>query len=139
MNVTRLHVALRELDYKQLCKLRTDVEKKNGIENDIQHYLKILEVKKNLLLFYSFSFSFDVQYDFDTSNDKIKEALSDDFEISMQYRHNAVEGFDIYIAYIFNEYIVFMQESKNRFNVIDCIKLSESPTYMKLLNYVSVF
>lgn len=137
METTRLHAALRGVDYRQLCKLRKAAPKKQGIENDIYHFLRLLETKKNVLFFFPYYLTFDSRLDFVCSNRKIQEALSNDFETAMQYRHNLVDDFDTYIAYIYDEHIMFMQEKDCRFNIVDYVGLDISPIYKKLQQYAT--
>lgn len=139
INGTRLNTAIRGLSYEQLCELRNSAPKQQGIENDICDFLITLETKKNLLLFWPYRLKFDSKCNFDIGNKQIQEAISDDFKDTMQYRHLLSPLFDTYLAYIFDEYIVFMNENKSRFTIVDTIKLNESPTYMKLRDYIPVF
>ncbi|SHO48700.1 hypothetical protein [Anaerocolumna xylanovorans] len=135
MNGTRLNTAIRGLDSAQLCELRNNAPKQQGIENDICDFLKTLATKKNLLLFRPYR----LRFDFDIGNKQIQEAISDDFKYIMQYCHALLPLFDMYRAYIFDEYIVLMKEKDSRFTIVNTTKLNESPTYMKLRDYISVY
>ena len=57
MTVTRMHAALRQTSLEDLERIRNDTSLL-PFEKDIQVFLKKLETKKNLLLFYPYEFSF---------------------------------------------------------------------------------
>ena len=134
IETTRLFAALRVYTFEQLCDLKMH-ELHDDIEKDILFFLKTLETKKNILMFFPFKFVYDKEYEFEVSVTQIRDALSNDFFCSMKYRKFVVAGYETYMCFIYNEFIVFMQEEENKFNIVDKVKLSESPTYMKLLKY----
>lgn len=138
MDVTRIHAALRNYNFEMLCKLRGNATKKQGVENDVCELLKTLETKKNLLLFFSYKFSFQGDYKFNEGVLQIQKAISSCFQVVMQYRHNVADGFDTYIAFVYDEHIVFVEEIDNYFSYIDSVKLSKSPIYLKLLSYEEI-
>lgn len=135
--ITFLHKALRDYDFDRLCAVRLNSPKKQGIENDICDLLDTLETKKHLLLFYPYIFSFANDHSFEDGVSQIIHALSDDFEVAMQYRHEVASGRDTYLAFIYDGHLVFLQEKACRFNLIGAVELSQSPVYMKLSRYTS--
>lgn len=137
--VTRLHVALRGLDYNQLCQLRKNLPDATATGKDIPQFLKKLETKKHLLLFFPYYFQFDVPYEFPVGVAKIQEALNGDFRHAIEYRRQLAKGFDTYMAFLYSERIVFMEERDGIFFYVDCVELSESPIYMKLADYAKYF
>lgn len=139
IQATRLHAALREYDYLKLCELQSRAPKKQGIENDIYELLETLETQKNLLLFFPYRFYFEQEYELNVGSAQIAEALSDDFQSAMEYRHEKTSGYDTYMCFIYNGHVIFMQENDNRFTVVDSVKLNKSPTYCRLLEYTDIF
>ena len=135
IKATRIHAALRDYSFEMLFELREKAIKKQGVENDICELLETLETKKNLLLFFPYSFSFDNEYEFHNGIFQIQEAMSNDFQFAMQYRHNLANNFDTYMAFVYDRHIVFMEETNNHFNFIDSIELSKSHVYQELLGY----
>lgn len=135
MNATRIHAALRDYSLNKLYKLRENATKKQGIENDIYELLETFETKKNLLLFFPYSFSFDNEHEFREGVFQIQKSISKDFQHTMQYRHNVANNFDTYMAFIYDGFIVFMEENHNNFSYIDSIELSKSPVYLNLSRY----
>lgn len=137
--VTLIHAALRDYSCSQLVELRKQNPKKQGIENDICQFLKTLETKKNLLLFFPYSFSFDTEYEVEGGSKQICSAINSDFSSAMEYRHNVVAGFDTFLCFIYSGHLVFLKDESNAFRIVDYVSLSESPTYMKLLDYAEDF
>lgn len=132
---TRIHVALRELRYVQLSQIRNKTKGVTKIEKDVRQFLKKLETKKNLLLFFPYHFRFDNDHAFEEGVAQIQEALNGDFCSAMEYRNSVRAEFDTYFAFLYDEYIVFMEEKDNLLFYVDSVKLNESPIYMKLASY----
>ena len=136
IKATRIHAALREYDFEGLQKLRTTTIKKQGVENDIIELLKTLETRKHLLLFFPYKFIFNDKYEFLAGIAQIQNALNSDFRCAMQYRtHEVGADFDTYIAFIYDDKIVFMIENAAHLSYIDSVNLTKSPVYMRLLDY----
>lgn len=133
--VTRIHTALRGLDLVQLTQIRTKTLPMKKYEQDICQFLKKLETKKNLLLFFPYYFRFDNDHAFEEGVAQIQEALNGDFHSAMEYRNSVRAEFDTYFAFLYDGYIVFMEEKDNLLLYADRVKLSESPIYMKLATY----
>ena len=139
IRATRIHAALRHYSFNMLCELREKTIKKQGIENDIYELLETLETRKNLLLFFPYSFSFDNEHEFREGVFQIQEVISNDFQFAMQYRNNVANNFNTYMACVYDEHIVFMEETNNHFSYIDSIELCKSPVYLKLSRYGELF
>ena len=136
IKATRIHAALRGYNYEDLRKLRETSVKKQGIENDIIELLKTLETRKHLLLFFPYKFEFQNSYEFFDGITQIQNALNGDFRCAMQYRAHEVEtGLDTYMAFIYDNRIVFMILEATQLSYIDSVNLACSPVYMRLLNY----
>lgn len=132
---TRIHAALRGLDLAQLTQIRTKSSTIETYEKDICQFLKKLETKKNLLLFFPYYFHFDDDHTFEEGVTQIQEALNGDFHSAMEYRNSVQAEFDTYFAFLYDGYIVFMEEKDNLLFYADSVKLNESPIYMKLASY----
>ena len=116
--------------------LFTTTIKKQGVENDIIELLETLETRKHLLLFFPYKFEFKNKYEFLTGITQIQNALNSDFRCAMQYRtHEVGADFDTYIAFIYDDKIVFMIENDAHLSYIDSVNLTKSPVYMRLLDY----
>lgn len=135
MQVTRIHAALRGYNFDELCELREKYTKKQGIENDIYELLETLETKKNLMLFFPYKFTFDNEHDFLDGVEQIREAVNNDFQYAMQYRKYVANDFDTYMAFVFDGYIVFMEEKNSILNFADRVELSKSSVYRNLSRY----
>lgn len=139
INATIMCKALREYSYSQLCELRRQNPKTYGLENDVCQFLKTLEKKKNLLLFFPFSFSFDTEYQIEEGSKQIAVALRSDFHNSMRYRHHVVTEYDTYLCFIYSRHLVVLKDEDEQFNIVDYICLKDSPTYLKLEEYTDCF
>ena len=134
IKATRIHAALRGYDFETLQKLRTTKVKKQGIENDIIEFLETLETRKHLLLFFPYEFEFQNKYKFLDGITQIKNALNSDFRCAMQYRaHEVGSDLDTYVAFIYDNSIVFMIEEATHLSYIERVDLTKSPIYMHLL------
>ena len=134
IKATRIHAALRGYDFETLQKLRTTKVKKQGIENDIIEFLETLETRKHLLLFFPYEFEFQNKYKFLDGITQIQNALNSDFRCAMQYRvHEVGSDLDTYVAFIYDNSIVFMIEEATHLSYLERVDLTKSPIYMHLL------
>ena len=132
---TRIHAALRDLDLTQLTQIRTKASTIETYEKDIFQFLKKLETKKNLLLFFPYYFHFDDDHAFEEGIAQIQDALNGDFRSAMEYRNSVRAEYETFFAFLYDGHIVFMEEKDNLLFFVDSVKLSESPIYMKLASY----
>ena len=132
--VTRIHAALRNYSYDDLCTLsKKDIKIMSmGIEKDICSTLDLLKTKKNILVFFPFSFSFDTEYNLEEGAVQIKNALNTDFSNIMKYRHNMVSNFETFLCFIYSDYLVVLKHTEDNFDIVDYVSLRCSPKYMKL-------
>ena len=136
IKATRIHAALRGYDFEGLRELRITAIKKQGVENDLIELLETLETRKNLLLFFPYKFQFKTKHEFLIGITQIQNALNSDFRCAMQYRtHEVGADFDTYVAFIYDDRIVFMIENGAHLSYIDSVNLTKSPVYMRLLDY----
>ena len=132
---TRIHAALRRCNFEELFELRKNMSRKQGIENDIKELLITLETKKNLLLFFPYSFKFECECELDAAIEELVGALSTDFSIAMKYRKYIVPQYDTYFAFLYSGYIIFLEEMDGILRYIDKVNVAKSPVYMHLTQY----
>lgn len=133
LEVTRLHVLLRNYNLDELCNLRKNPNPGKVYSSDVRNFLKILETEKNLLLFLPYRFFFEQDCEFSEGVSYIQDALNGDFQSSMQYREFVLKKkYDTYLAFIYQDSIVFLEESNNCLNYVDSVELSKSPIYEDL-------
>ena len=89
MTVTRLHAAIRQTSLDDLERIRNDTSLLPH-EKDIQVFLKKLETKKNLLLFYPYEFSYKENIHPESEIEFLAGALQDDFVNAFRYRSNRI-------------------------------------------------
>lgn len=138
IETTRLFAALRMFTFEELCDLKYK-ELTDTVEKDVASFLRTLETKKNVLLFFPYEFFYDKEYEFDVGVEGIRKSLSNDFECSMKYRKCIVKDFDTYMSFIYQGYFVFLQEKENKLEFVDKVRLNDSPIYMKLSKYSQIF
>lgn len=138
MEATKLYAAFRRKTYEELCKIRQSNGIKYGIENDMINVLKIMETKKNLLLFFPYKFTFDNPYDDKTAVQKISEGLTEDFHTLFEYRNKQTEkSYDTYLTCIYNNsFIIFRFDCKDSsLHFCEMVKTCKVPTFEKLTEY----
>ena len=96
-----------------------------------------LEKKKNLLLFFPYSFSFDTEYKLEEGSQQITFAINSDFCNAMKYRNHVAHGLDTYLCFTYSEHLVVLKAQNETLSIADYISLKNSPTYKKLLDYSS--
>ena len=138
IETTRLFAALRMFTFEALCNLK-DKELIDTVEKDVASFLRTLETKKNVLLFFPYEFFYDKEYEFDVGVEGIRKLLSNDFECSMKYRKYIAKDFDTYMSFIYQDYFVFLQEKENKLAFVDKVRLDDSPIYIKLSKYSQIF
>ena len=83
-----------------------------------------------------YKFEFKTKHEFLIGITQIQNALNSDFRCAMQYRtHEVGADFDTYVAFIYDDRIVFMIENGAHLSYIDSVNLTKSPVYMRLLDY----
>ena len=133
---SKMDLAQLKAEYPDLIASLQAEAVKQGVENDIIELLKTLETRKHLLLFFPYKFIFNDKYEFLAGIAQIQNALNSDFRCAMQYRtHEVGADFDTYIAFIYDDKIVFMIENAAHLSYIDSVNLTKSPVYMRLLDY----
>lgn len=135
MKGTRIHAALRRCNFEELFEFRKNMSRKQGVENDIKELLITLETKKNLLLFFPYSFKFECECELDAAIEELVGALSADFSIAMKYRKYVVPQYDTYFAFLYSGYIIFLEEMDGILRYIDKVNVEKSPVYMHLEQY----
>ena len=137
IQATLIHAVLRDYSYPQLCELRKENPKGQGIKSDVCHFPMTLEKKKNLLLFFSYSFSFASEYKLEKGSQQIAFAINSDFCSAMEYRNHAASVLDTFFCFIYFEHLVVLKAQNETLGIVDYIRLKNSPTYTKLLDYSS--
>ena len=136
MQATRLHAAFRGRTILELNEIRNGRSKKRGLENDICSVLKVLETKKNLLLFFPYKFSFVEPHEFDLAIKSISDGLFNDFHVAMQYKDEFAADFDTFLVCVYEKYFLIFYYNKESFQLCDRVKTSETSSFCKLLSYV---
>lgn len=136
IRATRLYVALRGKSMSDLQCIRAYSGNKSGIDNDICTMLKTLETNKNLLLFFPYEFSFSLDYSLDKAANYIKEALTDDFSVALEYRNSQTDcQFDTFLTCVYSSYFLLFAYKAPCLELIDIIETKKMPTYIRLGEY----
>lgn len=134
MTVTILHAAIRQTSLEDLERIRNDT----GLlqfEKDIQVFLKKLETKKNLLLFYPYEFSFTENQHPENAIEILTKALQNDFVNAFRYRSKVLPNFETYLTTIYYNDFVLYKIVDNQLNLMDVVSGSDCPTFVHLRSY----
>ena len=108
-------------------------ERKKKIKKpkDVIEWLKIMETKKNILLFFPFCFTNASSY---TNSELIVNSwIPNHLQRLFEYRETRITGFDTYFSTIVeDEYLLFQKNGPNMV-FIDSVKTIKSPTYSGLI------
>lgn len=131
----RIHALLRNRNMVDLVQIRQKEKGRSKEEKDLNSFLKKLETKKNLLLFFPYELRFDSKYEFHGGIERIQDAINDDFSTAMKYRKKVQPEYDTYFALLYDGKMVFLENQLGNLLFVDCVNLSESPIFMKLASY----
>ena len=132
MNTTRFPQAIRGQTIEQLFAIRKGATKKQGIENDISEYLDTLEVKKNLMLFFPYRFSFEQPGDLSTDIRCIVKLCGEDFGATLHYRAILYPSLDTFFVFLYDYYFVLCKWSESSLHFLEAIPVERSDTFQHL-------
>ena len=134
MTVTRLHAALRRTSLEDLERIRNDT----GLlpfEKDIQVFLKKLETKKNLLLFYPYEFSFTDNQHPEDEIEVLTTALQKDFVNAFRYRSKVLPDYETYLTTVYYNDFVLYRIVDDQLDLMDIVRGIDCPTFEHLRGY----
>ena len=108
-------------------------------EDDILSVLKTIETKKNLLIFFPYSFSIDEEVGLPEIAEIISNSLHNDFHILSQYRKNTSPDLDTFLVTVYNDKFLLFSFEIASFSLLEMFDFKKSPTFVKLYNYSSPF
>ena len=134
MTVTRMHAAIRRTSLKDLERIR------NGtsllpFEKDIQVFLKKIETKKNLLLFYPYEFSFAENQHPNNEIEILTNALQNDFVSAFRYRSKVLPDLETYLTTVYYNDFVLFRIIDDRLDLMDVVHGGDCPTFEHLRSY----
>ena len=129
---TRLYAAVRGLSLQRLKKIRHLKLKYMCIKKDIQCMLKVLETKKNLLLFFPYTFSFESGISQDKAMESIANGLENDFRSSFQYRQEYAPCFETFLTCIYDNSFIIFKIVNERLSLCDIVNITKIPTFYDL-------
>ena len=134
MTVTRMHAALRETSLEDLERIRSNTDLL-PYEKDIQVFLKKLETKKNLLLFYPYEFSFSESQHPEDEIKILTTALQNDFVNAFRYRSKVLPNFETYLTTVYYNDFVLFKIVDNKLVLMDIVPGNDCPTFEHLRSY----
>lgn len=132
MYTTRFPQALRGQTIEQLLAIRKSATKKQGIENDIGEYLDTLEVRKNLLLFFPYRFSFEQPGDLSIDIRCIVKLCNEDFGTTLDYRAMLYPSLDTFFVFLYGYYFVLCKWSESSLRFLEAIPVERSDTFQHI-------
>lgn len=152
--VTRLHCGLRalksfaEIDAIMDDKPRNVKKDKRRVENideqvrsDIYDFFKTMKKKKNLLYYIPEEFFFEESsYSESEELEKIRKAMSIDFQLAFGYRKERIPDYNTFISCIYNKQLLFFLFEEGDLICVDKVPLSKSDTFEYLsFRYTSFY
>lgn len=138
IQATRIHAALRSMTLKDLKSIRNSQEKRQGIVSDIRSFLKTLETKKHLLLFFPFEFSIEQEENFDDDVKEIIKAVNGDFKEAWEYRREVAVQYDTYLVFLYASHFVITALDDNGLLFADAVQEKFCPTYIRIKSYMDL-
>ena len=138
MTVTRLHAAIRQTSLDDLERIRNDTSLLPH-EKDIQVFLKKLETKKNLLLFYPYEFSYKENIHPESEIEFLAGALQDDFVNAFRYRSKVLPDFDTFLTTVYYNDFVLFRIIDNQLKLMDVVSGNDCPTFKHLRSYEEIW
>ena len=138
MTVTRMHAALRQISLEDLERIRSNTDLLPH-EKDIQVFLKKLETKKNLLLFYPYEFSFAENQHPKNEIEVLTKALQNDFVSAFRYRSKVLPDFETYLTTVYYNDFVLFKIVDNQLDLMDIVSGNDCPTFKHLRSYEDIW
>ena len=105
-------------------------------ENDILTTLKMLEAKKNLLLFFPYEFTFDQYHNYEEATNSISEALTEDFHVAFEYRDSQMQSrYDTFMTCIYEHSFLIFSVKNQVLKLIDTVGTKKVSTFLRLSQY----
>ena len=138
ITATVMHVALRQTSLDDLEKIRYNTGL-SQIENDIQVFLKKLETKKNLLLFYPYEFSCQGNIHPEGEIELLTSALQDDFVNAFRYRSKVLPNYDTFLTTVYYNNFILFRIIDNQLELMDVVSGNDCPTFKHLRSYEEIW
>ena len=138
MTVTRMHAALRQTSLEDLERIRSNTDLL-PYEKDIQVFLKKLETKKNLLLFYPYEYSFTDNPHPKNEIEVLTKALQNDFVSAFRYRSKVLPDFETYLTTVYYNDFVLFKIVDNQLDLMDIVSGNDCPTFKHLRSYEEIW
>ena len=136
IQATRLFAAFRGKSLTDLYRIRENQTKVYGVENDILTTLKMLETKKNLLLFFPYEFTFDQYHNHEEAINSISEALTEDFHVAFEYRDRQIQSrYDTFMTCIYEDSFLIFSVKNQVLKLIDTVGTKKVSTFLRLSQY----
>lgn len=138
ITATIMHVALRQTSLDDLEKIRYNTGL-SQIENDIQVFLKKLETKKNLLLFYPYEFSYQGNIHPEGEIELLTSALQDDFVNAFRYRSKVLPNYDTFLTTVYYNNFILFRIIDNQLELMNVVSGNDCPTFKHLRSYEEIW
>ena len=138
ITATVMHVALRQTSLDDLEKIRYSTGL-SQVENDIKVFLKKLETKKNLLLFYPYEFSYQENVHPESELKLLTSALQDDFVNAFRYRSMVLPNYDTFLTTVYYNNFLLFRIIDNQLELMDVVSGNDCPTFKHLRSYEEIW
>ena len=86
-------------------------------------------------MFFPYEFFTETDNEFSVVVSDIIEALTQDFSEAFKYRECVAAQFDVYFTFLYAGYFVLAELCGNELKLVETIKETSSPTFMKIKSY----
>ena len=131
---TRIFAVFRQWSLDDLIRIRDSNNKQYGEENDVHTVLKTLEVKKNLLLFFPYIFSFREPHQYNAAIESIVTGLNHDFETAFLYREQYASKYDTFLTCIYGESFLIFSVCDGKLLLVDSVETKNIKIFTTLLD-----
>ena len=132
----KTHTAFRGKTLEELEKIENGVVFERDIDHEIRAILKILQTRKNLLLFFPYIFDFVEPHDFDDAIKSISDGMREDFNSAMEYREKYAENFDTFLICIYDNKFLIFKCTSDEFCFLDRVNARDINSFMHLCQYL---
>ncbi len=132
MGTVVLHKVLRNCSEDSLEYIGEDDGHFDLYMYEIEIIQRIFKTKKNILLFFPYTFIFEKKYSFEFAADLIKNALQKDFAPAFGYRQSKVGDYETYMAFIYCDRFVIMKYENDELKIVDIINTDKSDVFQEM-------
>lgn len=138
--VGQIHNIFKDLSLEKLVTFRKNHNSVNSLndEADILNVLTTVETQKNILLFFPYKITLNIDVEKIDPIEIISKELENCFLSLLRFREKTTK-FETYLLTEYNESFLLFSFKNGNIQYLESVKTQKLPTYIKLLNYSDQF